>query len=84
MGVTKKRILMNAFFKSQSSYCPLVCICYNRSLNAKIQRLHDKGALEKDNYFCILCQNIQKLAIEIYKVKDYEASITMSELFSQV
>ena len=25
MGATKKRILMNAFFKSQFDYCPLVC-----------------------------------------------------------
>ena len=41
MGTTKKRIIMNAFFKSQFNYCPLVWMCCNRSLNTKINRLHD-------------------------------------------
>ena len=42
MGTTKKRILMNAFFKSQFNYCPLVWMCCNRSLNTKINRLHEQ------------------------------------------
>ena len=33
MGTTKKRILMNGFFKSQCNYCPWVWMCFNRSLN---------------------------------------------------
>ena len=33
MGTTKKRILMNAFFKSQFNYGPLVWMYCNRSLN---------------------------------------------------
>ena len=32
MGATKKRILMNTFFKSQLNYCPLVWMCCNRFL----------------------------------------------------
>ena len=36
MGTTKIRILMNAFFKAQFNYCPLVWMCCNRSLNTKI------------------------------------------------
>ena len=40
MGTTKKRILINTFFKSQFNYCPLVWMCCNRSLNTKINRLH--------------------------------------------
>ena len=27
MGTTKKYVLMNAFFKSQFNYCPLVWMC---------------------------------------------------------
>ena len=42
MGTTKKRIIMNTFFKSQFNYCPLVWMCCNRSLNTKINRLHER------------------------------------------
>ena len=31
MNIAKKRILMNAFFKSQFSYCPLAWICHSRA-----------------------------------------------------
>ena len=41
METTKKRVLKNAFFKSQFNYCPLVWMCCNRSLNTKINRLHE-------------------------------------------
>ena len=43
MGATKKRILMNTFFKSQFNYCPLAWMCCNRSLNTKMNRLHVFG-----------------------------------------
>ena len=42
MTVSKRRILMNAFFKSQFSYCPLVWMCHSRYLNNKINRLHER------------------------------------------
>ena len=42
MRTTKKRILMNAFFNSHCNYCPLVWMCCNRSLNTKINRLHER------------------------------------------
>ena len=41
MGIRKRRNLMNAFFKSQFNYCPLMWMCCNRSLNKKIDRLHE-------------------------------------------
>ena len=41
MNVSKKRILMNAFFKSQFSYCPLIWMCHSRDNNNKINRLHE-------------------------------------------
>ena len=31
MNISKRRILMNAFFKSQFSYCPLVWMCHSRA-----------------------------------------------------
>ena len=42
MNISKKRIIMNAFFKSQFSYCPLVWMCYSRANNGKINRLHGR------------------------------------------
>ena len=82
MGTTKKRIIMNAFFKSQFNYCPLVWMCCNRSLNTKINQLHewclwivynDKESnfnelLVKYCSVSIHHQNLQKLAVEIFKV----------------
>ena len=41
MGIRKRRTLMNAFFKPQFNYCPLIWMCRNRSLNNKIDRLHE-------------------------------------------
>ena len=42
VGIRKRRNLMNAFFKSQFNYCPLIWMCCNRSLNNKTHRLHER------------------------------------------
>ena len=82
MGIRKRRTLMNAFFKSQFNYCPLIWMCCNRSLNKKTDLLHERslrivysdktsdfnGLLEKDGSVYIHYQNIRQLAIEIFKV----------------
>ena len=82
MSIGKRRTLMNVFFKSQFSYCPLIWICCNRSINNKIDRLHkrslrivysnktsDFGELwEEDGSVSIHFQNIRQLAIKILKV----------------
>ena len=43
MDTNKRRVLMNAFMKSQFSYCMLAWIFYGRTLNNKIGRLHEKA-----------------------------------------
>ena len=82
MGTTGKVILMNAFFKSEFNYCPLVWMCCNRSLNTKINRLHERclrivynnkksnfnQLLVKDGSGSIYHQNLQKLGVEMFKV----------------
>ena len=82
MGIRKRRTLMNAFFKSQFNYCPLIWMCCNRSLNNKIDRLHERSLrivysdktsdfselLEKDGSASIHYQNIRQLATEMFKV----------------
>ena len=63
MNIEKWRIIINAFFNSQCSYCPLIWIFHSRLINNKIDRLHERclrivysdnqstfeGLLEKDN-----------------------------------
>ena len=43
MGNAKKRILMNAFFTSQFSYCRLVWMCHSSANNNKINRLDERS-----------------------------------------
>ena len=40
MELTKRRILMNAFFDSQFDYCLLIWMFHSRNLNNKLNRLH--------------------------------------------
>ena len=42
MNISKRRILMNSFFNSQFNYCPLVWMFHSRSVNNKINRLHER------------------------------------------
>ena len=81
MGIAKKRILMNAFFTSQFSYCSLVWMCHSRTNNNKINRLHERclqivcndkqssfnHLLEKDASVLIHTRNIQIPATKMYK-----------------
>ena len=42
MDLTKRKQIMNAFFKSQFSYSPLTRMMHSRKLNDKINRLHER------------------------------------------
>ena len=35
MSIEKRKVVMNAFFTSQFSYCPLVCMCHSRTIIVK-------------------------------------------------
>ena len=78
MNVDKKRMIMKAFIESQFGYCPLVWMFHSRSLNNKINRIHERALrityndksssfqnlLEKDNSVTIHHRNIKILATE--------------------
>ena len=92
MSISKRRILMNAFFKSQFNSCPLVWMCHSRIDNMKINRLHErlvyndktssfKNLLEKDDSISILNRNLQVLATEIFKTKRDISSSIMKGIF---
>ena len=82
MNIEKRRTIMNAFFNSQFSYCPLIWMFHSRLINNKINRLHERclrivysdnqstfeELLEKDNTVSVHQRNLQFLATELYKV----------------
>ena len=96
MSVNQKKVIMNAFISSQFSYCPLIWMCHSRSLNTKINKIHERALridcndnsssfdvlLEKSKSVKIHHRNLQQLAIEIYKVFNNLSSSLMSDLFS--
>ena len=97
MSQEKLRVLMKAFIESQFGYCPLIWIFCNRSMNHKINRLHERALrliykddnltfeelLCKDKSFSIHHRNLQKLAIEMYKIVHNLSPILMHTIFPQ-
>ena len=97
MNLSKKKMLMNSFFKSQFSYCPLVWMCHSRTINNKINHLHErclrviyndkissfKELLERDGSVPIHNRNLQILATEIFKVYSNIAPPLFTEIFNK-
>ena len=87
---------MNAFFKLQFNYCPLIWMCHSHIINKKINRLHERclriiycdkqssfeELLEKNSSVSIHQRNIQILAIEMYKVSKSMTPPQIAELFT--
>ena len=89
-------MLLNAFFKSQFNYCPLVWMCHSRALNNKINRLHERclriiyndkhssfhDLLEKDRSVSVHSRNLQLLAIEMFTVSKRICPSLFSNIFN--
>ena len=43
MSTNKKRLVLKAFIGSQFSYCPLIWMNHSRTLNNKINRIHERS-----------------------------------------
>ena len=93
----KLRLVMKTFIESQFNYCPLIWMCHSRSLNTKINKLHERALrvvykddnltfeqlLEKDNSVTVHHRNLRKLAVEMYKVKNNLSPIPVQNIFKQ-
>ena len=98
MTINKARMVMKAFVSSQFSYCPLVWMNHSRTLNSRINRLHERSLrivykdknssfqqlLIKDNSVTIHHRNIQYLSIELYKVKNGLSPPIMNLVFPTI
>ena len=93
----KLRIVMKSFIQSQFNYCPLVWMFHNRTLNNKVNTLHERALrivyknenltfqelLEKDNSVTVHHKNLQRLATEMYKIKHNLSPLPIQELFTE-
>ena len=95
MELPKRRILINAFWKAQFNYCPVIWMFHSRSLNNKINRLHERclriiyndkrstfeELLAKDNSVSVHYNNINAIATEMYKVVNGISPEIMNKVF---
>ena len=86
---------MKAFVESHFGYCPLVWMLHSRTLNARINRIHERALrivygddtslfehlLRKDNSFTIHERNVQTLAIELFKIVQGTSPEIMKSVF---
>ena len=84
MSLEKKKLVMNSFFNAQFNYCPLIWMLHSRSNNNKIKHLHERclrliyndkrssydELLINNGAVSIHHRNIQRLAAEMFKVKN--------------
>ena len=95
MDISKRKVIMNAFINSQFGYCPLVWMCHSRKLNNRINKIQERGLrivyddvnstyeelLTKDGTVTVHEKNIQKLAIEMYRVINNCSPDIMKDIF---
>ena len=67
MSLQKHRILLKSFITLQFNYCPIVWICHSRSLNNKVNQIHEKA-------FSIVYQDFQS-SFSALLVKDNSFTI---------
>ena len=88
-------MLFKVFIESQFNNCPLIWMLHSRTMNNKINHLHerslrivysDKSSMfeelfQRDKTFSIHHKNIQSLAIEIYKFENGLSLEIMDSVF---
>ena len=97
MNFGKRSILMNSFFTSQFNYRPLVWMFHSRTMNNKINHLHERclrivcsdktssfeKSLETDRSVPIHIRNLQILVTEFFKESKDLSPTNFNEIFSK-
>ena len=97
MDTEKLQQLMRAFILSHFSYCPLVWMFCDRTINQRINHIHERALriaqkdyehdfgflLEQTNSVPIHIRNLQLLMTEIFKTKIYLNPTFMKDIFTQ-
>ena len=97
MEIQKRKMLMKSFVTSQFGYCPLIWMFHSRTLNNKINSIHERALrisyedyvstyeqlLEKDNSVSIHQRNLQMLATEMFKVFKKIPPKILNDIFIQ-
>ena len=92
----KRHILLKTFIESQFSYCPLIWMFSSRTMNNKINHIHERALrlvyqdyktsfedlLKKDNSLTFHHRNIHHVAIEMFKIKHDLSPPFMKEIFT--
>ena len=95
MNLQQRRTLMKAFVVSQFNYCPLLWMFHSRTLDNRINSLHERALrivynddhstfnelLVKDGSCTIHHHNLQLLTMEMYKVKNNISPGFMHDIF---
>ena len=95
LNFDQRKLLLNAFITSHFSYALVVWTFHGRKWNNRINKIHERALrvvikdytssfddlLVKDNSFKIHERNLQKLALEIFKVKKGMAPVIMNNIF---
>ena len=95
MDIDKLKIMMNTLIISQFSYCPLMWMFHDRSVNKNIDRIHERAPriaykdsyssyedlLRKTESVTIHQRNLELLAIEIYKTQNNHNPSFMKQIF---
>ena len=95
MNLPKRSIIIKSFITSQFGYCPLIWTIHCRTLNNKINSIHERTLritynnrksffeelLRKDNTVSIHDRNLQLWATEIFKIKNNMAPEILNEIF---
>ena len=88
---------MKTFITTQFNNCPLVWMFHNRTINNKINRLHERALrlvyddnnltfeelLELDKSVTIHHRNLQRLAVEMFKIKNNLSPPPVRDIFTE-
>ena len=97
MDSKKIKLIMQIFIENEFNYCPPIWVMHNRTLNNKINKLHERALrialdddissysdlLVKSESYTIHERNLQKLVTFMYKVKNNLSPKIVSNIFSK-